>query len=189
MFHVSLFRPAAATVSCSIWNDSKVQSSAVACESRLSSGVAKDPARGRGASRTAGSGGARVPLSLPAARGSRARTGADGASARGKRGARGTRAARTEALARASPDGSEPCFRECVFLTPARARTRLRTPRTCHVRFMREIPREVNLDVLTQGLRYSISGLMNLAANQTSDTTSDAQSNGPYFVNFNQDCT
>jgi len=56
-------------------------------------------------------------------------------------------------------------------------------------RFMREIPREINLDVLTQGLRYSISGLMNLATNQTSDTTSDAQSNGPYFVNFNQDCT
>lgn len=54
---------------------------------------------------------------------------------------------------------------------------------------MREIPREINLDVLTQGLRYGISGLMNLAANQTSDTTSDAQSNGPYFVNFNQDCT
>ncbi|XP_020281393.1 WD repeat domain phosphoinositide-interacting protein 2 isoform X2 [Pseudomyrmex gracilis] len=30
---------------------------------------------------------------------------------------------------------------------------------------------------------------MNLATNQTSDTTSEAQSNGPYFVNFNQDCT
>ncbi|EZA50135.1 WD repeat domain phosphoinositide-interacting protein [Ooceraea biroi] len=30
---------------------------------------------------------------------------------------------------------------------------------------------------------------MNLATNPTSDTTSDAQSNGPYFVNFNQDCT
>ncbi|XP_012538774.1 WD repeat domain phosphoinositide-interacting protein 2 isoform X2 [Monomorium pharaonis] len=54
---------------------------------------------------------------------------------------------------------------------------------------MREIPREINLDVLTQKLKYSISGLMNLATNQTSDTTSDAQSNGPYFVNFNQDCT
>lgn len=49
--------------------------------------------------------------------------------------------------------------------------------------------RQINLDVLTQGLKYGISGLMNLATNPTSDTTSDAQSNGPYFVNFNQDCT
>ncbi|XP_029162432.1 WD repeat domain phosphoinositide-interacting protein 2 isoform X4 [Nylanderia fulva] len=30
---------------------------------------------------------------------------------------------------------------------------------------------------------------MNLATNQASDTTSDTQTNGPYFVNFNQDCT
>ncbi|XP_054016622.1 WD repeat domain phosphoinositide-interacting protein 2 isoform X1 [Hylaeus anthracinus] len=40
-----------------------------------------------------------------------------------------------------------------------------------------------NVDVLTQGLKYSISGLMNLA-NQTTDPQS-----GVYFVNFNQDCT
>lgn len=40
-----------------------------------------------------------------------------------------------------------------------------------------------NVDVLTQGLKYSISGLMNLA-NQTAEPQS-----GAYFVNFNQDCT
>ncbi|XP_078037094.1 autophagy-related 18a isoform X2 [Augochlora pura] len=40
-----------------------------------------------------------------------------------------------------------------------------------------------NVDVLTQGLKYSISGLMNLA-NQTTDPQS-----GVFFVNFNQDCT
>ncbi|XP_043465013.1 WD repeat domain phosphoinositide-interacting protein 2 isoform X2 [Leptopilina heterotoma] len=40
-----------------------------------------------------------------------------------------------------------------------------------------------NVDVLTQGLKYGISGLMNLA-NQTSDSQ-----NGVFFVNFNQDCT
>ncbi|EFN87363.1 WD repeat domain phosphoinositide-interacting protein 2 [Harpegnathos saltator] len=41
-----------------------------------------------------------------------------------------------------------------------------------------------NLDVLTQGLKYGISGLMNLA-----NQTSDSPQSGPYFVNFNQDCT
>ncbi|KAL0278352.1 UNVERIFIED_CONTAM: hypothetical protein PYX00_000190 [Menopon gallinae] len=40
-----------------------------------------------------------------------------------------------------------------------------------------------NLDVLAQGLKSGISGLMNLAT-QTSDSAS-----GVYFVNFNQDCT
>ncbi|XP_011299905.1 WD repeat domain phosphoinositide-interacting protein 2 [Fopius arisanus] len=40
-----------------------------------------------------------------------------------------------------------------------------------------------NVDVLTQGLKYSISGLMNLA-----NRTTEPQS-GAYFVNFNQDCT
>lgn len=40
-----------------------------------------------------------------------------------------------------------------------------------------------NVDVLTQGLKYGISGLMNLA-NQTADPQS-----GVFFVNFNQDCT
>ncbi|XP_017891108.1 WD repeat domain phosphoinositide-interacting protein 2 isoform X3 [Ceratina calcarata] len=40
-----------------------------------------------------------------------------------------------------------------------------------------------NVDVLTQGLKYSISGLMNLA-NQTTDPQSRV-----FFVNFNQDCT
>ncbi|XP_057324555.1 WD repeat domain phosphoinositide-interacting protein 2 isoform X1 [Microplitis mediator] len=40
-----------------------------------------------------------------------------------------------------------------------------------------------NVDVLTQGLKYSISGLMNLA-NQTAESQS-----GAFFVNFNQDCT
>ncbi|XP_076287840.1 autophagy-related 18a isoform X2 [Lasioglossum baleicum] len=40
-----------------------------------------------------------------------------------------------------------------------------------------------NVDVLTQGFKYSISGLMNLA-NQTTDPQS-----GVFFVNFNQDCT
>ncbi|XP_014295994.1 WD repeat domain phosphoinositide-interacting protein 2 isoform X3 [Microplitis demolitor] len=40
-----------------------------------------------------------------------------------------------------------------------------------------------NVDVLTQGLKYSISGLMNLA-NQTVESQS-----GAFFVNFNQDCT
>ncbi|XP_034936289.1 WD repeat domain phosphoinositide-interacting protein 2 isoform X2 [Chelonus insularis] len=40
-----------------------------------------------------------------------------------------------------------------------------------------------NVDVLTQGLKYSISGLMNLA-NQTTESQS-----GAFFVNFNQDCT
>ncbi|KAK0173621.1 hypothetical protein PV328_006790 [Microctonus aethiopoides] len=40
-----------------------------------------------------------------------------------------------------------------------------------------------NVDVLTQGLKYGISGLMNLA-NQTAETQS-----GAFFVNFNQDCT
>lgn len=86
----------------------------------------------------------------------------------------------------------EPVCATSIFPERTRERARARTPRhATHVppKFMREIPREINLDVLTQGLRYGISGLMNLAANQTSDTTSDAQSNGPYFVNFNQDCT
>ncbi|GFG29084.1 hypothetical protein Cfor_00254 [Coptotermes formosanus] len=40
-----------------------------------------------------------------------------------------------------------------------------------------------NVDVLTQGLKAGISGLMNLA-NQGSDPAS-----GVFFVNFNQDCT
>ncbi|KAF7412074.1 hypothetical protein HZH66_000970 [Vespula vulgaris] len=40
-----------------------------------------------------------------------------------------------------------------------------------------------NVDVLTQGLKYGISGLMNLT-NQTADPPS-----GVFFVNFNQDCT
>ncbi|XP_011499489.1 PREDICTED: WD repeat domain phosphoinositide-interacting protein 2 isoform X2 [Ceratosolen solmsi marchali] len=40
-----------------------------------------------------------------------------------------------------------------------------------------------NVDVLAQGLKYSISGLMNLA-NQTADPQS-----GVFFVNFNQDCS
>ncbi|XP_066591712.1 WD repeat domain phosphoinositide-interacting protein 2 [Prorops nasuta] len=40
-----------------------------------------------------------------------------------------------------------------------------------------------NVDVLTQGLKYGISGLMNLA-----NPTADPQS-GNFFVNFNQDCT
>lgn len=40
-----------------------------------------------------------------------------------------------------------------------------------------------NVDVLAQGLKAGISGLMNLAT-QTSDPAS-----GVYFVNFNQDCT
>lgn len=40
-----------------------------------------------------------------------------------------------------------------------------------------------SVDVLTQGLKYGISGLMNLA-NQTPEPQS-----GAYFVNFNQDCT
>ncbi|XP_017759497.1 PREDICTED: WD repeat domain phosphoinositide-interacting protein 2 isoform X3 [Eufriesea mexicana] len=40
-----------------------------------------------------------------------------------------------------------------------------------------------NVDVLSQGLKYSISGLMNLA-NQTTDPQSRV-----FFVNFNQDCT
>jgi hypothetical protein len=40
-----------------------------------------------------------------------------------------------------------------------------------------------NVDVLTQGLKAGISGLMNLA-NQGGDPAS-----GVFFVNFNQDCT
>lgn len=40
-----------------------------------------------------------------------------------------------------------------------------------------------NVDVLTEGLKAGISGLMNLAT-QASDPAS-----GAYFVNFNQDCT
>lgn len=40
-----------------------------------------------------------------------------------------------------------------------------------------------NVDVLTQGLKAGISGLMNLA-NQGADPVS-----GVFFVNFNQDCT
>ena len=40
-----------------------------------------------------------------------------------------------------------------------------------------------NVDVLAQGLKYSISGLMNLA-NQSADPQS-----GAFFVNFNQDCS
>ena len=40
-----------------------------------------------------------------------------------------------------------------------------------------------NVDVLTQGLKAGISGLMNLA-NQGPDPAS-----GVFFVNFNQDCT
>lgn len=49
------------------------------------------------------------------------------------------------------------------------------------VRFMQNLVH--NVDVLTQGLKYSISGLMNLA-NQTTDPQSRV-----FFVNFNQDCT
>ncbi|XP_015175509.1 PREDICTED: WD repeat domain phosphoinositide-interacting protein 2 isoform X1 [Polistes dominula] len=40
-----------------------------------------------------------------------------------------------------------------------------------------------NVDVLTQGFKYGITGLMNLT-NQTADPP-----NGVFFVNFNQDCT
>ncbi|XP_044576348.1 WD repeat domain phosphoinositide-interacting protein 2 isoform X3 [Cotesia glomerata] len=46
---------------------------------------------------------------------------------------------------------------------------------------MQSLVRKV--DVLTQGLKYSLSGLMNLA-NQTAESQS-----GAFFVNFNQDCT
>ncbi|XP_048507876.1 WD repeat domain phosphoinositide-interacting protein 2 isoform X4 [Athalia rosae] len=49
------------------------------------------------------------------------------------------------------------------------------------LRFMQNLAR--NVDVLTQGFKYGISGLMNLA-NQTADPQS-----GVFFVNFNQDCT
>lgn len=50
-----------------------------------------------------------------------------------------------------------------------------------HAIYMQNFAR--NVDVLTQGLKAGISGLMNLA-NQGGDPAS-----GVFFVNFNQDCT
>lgn len=41
------------------------------------------------------------------------------------------------------------------------------------------------VDVITQSLKYSLSGLMNLATQTPAD---DAKKN-VFFVNFNQDCS